>query len=58
MPPRVEVRVLSNDMYRTYHGRFPWVVERHVPFMLINGEVLIPDLSLSISALGHLQERM
>lgn len=43
----VGARVLSNDTYRTYQGRFPWIVERRVSFMVIDGEVLIPDLATS-----------
>lgn len=39
-------RVLSNDVYRNYQGRFPWIVERRVAFMVIKGSVLIPDLAV------------
>jgi hypothetical protein len=39
-------RVLSNDVYRSYQGRCPWIVERRVAFMVIDGKVLIPDLAV------------
>ncbi len=39
-------RVLSNDVYRNYRGRFPWIVERRVPFLVVNAKVLIPDLAI------------
>jgi hypothetical protein len=38
--------VLSNDVYRPYHRRFPWIDERRIPFMVMRGEVLIPDLAV------------
>jgi Zc3h12a-like Ribonuclease NYN domain len=41
---RLGARVVSNDTYREYHRRFPWIRERRVPFMFVNGQLLVPDL--------------
>src|SRR4051794_4319790 len=43
---RLGARVLSNDVFRQHVGRFPWIAERRVPFMLIADQVLIPDLAV------------
>jgi hypothetical protein len=31
--------VVSNDLYRQYREQFPWIDERRVPFMIVNGRV-------------------
>jgi hypothetical protein len=32
-------QILSNDRYGPYHKEYPWVDERRIPFMIINGQV-------------------
>jgi hypothetical protein len=29
---------------RLYRGRFPWIAQRRVPFMFVEGQILVPDL--------------
>jgi hypothetical protein len=43
---RMHAQVVSNDEYRPYRDRFPWVNKRRVPFMIIDGQVELyqPDL--------------
>ena len=32
-------RIVSNDRYRPYQDEYPWIDERRVPLMIINGQV-------------------
>lgn len=43
---RMHAQVVSNDEFRPYRDRFPWINERRVPFMIIDGQVELyqPDL--------------
>ncbi|HBY96831.1 MAG: hypothetical protein M5U01_33540 [Ardenticatenaceae bacterium] len=36
---REEALVVSNDQFEPYQDRFPWIEQRRVPLMIINGEV-------------------
>jgi hypothetical protein len=42
----LDAQVVSNDEFRGYRDRFPWIERRRVPLMLVNGEVELyePDL--------------
>lgn len=31
--------IVSDDIYRQYREQFPWITERRLPFMIINGRV-------------------
>jgi hypothetical protein len=30
--------VISNDMFQPYQEQYPWITERRIPYMIINGE--------------------
>ena len=32
-------RIVTNDQYRDYKDRYPWIPERRLPYMIVNGEV-------------------
>ncbi|HWS54556.1 MAG TPA: hypothetical protein VN228_10530 [Pyrinomonadaceae bacterium] len=32
-------RIVTNDQYRNYKDRYPWIPERRLPYMIVNGEV-------------------
>jgi hypothetical protein len=32
-------RIVTNDQYRDYKERYPWIRERRLPYMIVNGEV-------------------
>lgn len=32
-------RIVTNDQYRDYKERYPWIPERRLPYMIVNGEV-------------------
>ena len=32
-------RIVTNDQYKDYLGRYPWIPERRLPYMIIKGEV-------------------
>ncbi len=33
--------VLSNDTFRQYHGQWPWIEHRRIPYMIINGRFIL-----------------
>lgn len=33
--------VLSNDKFRQYHERWPWIEHRRIPYMVINGRLIL-----------------
>lgn len=41
---REEARIVSNDRYEEYHHDFPWIPDRRVPLMIIDGEVELYEL--------------
>ncbi len=39
------VKIVSNDLFNKYRDEFPWVRDRRVPFMIVDGKVeLYPNL--------------
>ena len=38
--------VVSDDTYRQYRDQFPWIDQRRVPFMIVNGRVELYQPSL------------
>jgi hypothetical protein len=36
---RYDARVVSNDEFESYRDEYPWIEERRVPLMIINGHV-------------------
>lgn len=39
MAEQEDALVVSNDRFQPYHERFPWIEERRLPFMIIEGDV-------------------
>jgi hypothetical protein len=52
---RLDAYVLSNDEFEEYSDRYPWIRERRVPLMIIQGEVELyePKLGGSEGALSN-----
>ena len=38
---RENAYVVTNDEYRDYEERFPWIRDRRVPLMIVEGEVML-----------------
>jgi hypothetical protein len=38
---REDAFVISNDMFQPYQDRYPWIKERRIPYMIVNGEAQI-----------------
>ena len=34
-------RVVTNDRYKDYAERHPWIQERRIPYMIVKGEVVL-----------------
>ena len=34
-----DARIVTNDRYRDYQGRYPWIEDRRLPYMIVKGEV-------------------
>jgi hypothetical protein len=32
-------RIITNDQYRDYRDRYPWIQDRRLPYMIVKGEV-------------------
>jgi hypothetical protein len=43
-------RIVTNDKYLDYQGEYPWIEERRIPLMIINGEVELYENGMEISA--------
>lgn len=41
MADALDADVLSNDRFRQYHRRWPWIEHRRIPFMIIDGRLII-----------------
>lgn len=41
MAQREDAIVVSNDQFRDYARRYPWIKERRVPYMIIDGDVVL-----------------
>ena len=37
----MDADVLSNDTFRQYHGQWPWIEHRRIPYMIINGHFIL-----------------
>lgn len=37
----LDADVLSNDRFRQYHKQWPWIGERRIPYMIIDGRFVI-----------------
>jgi hypothetical protein len=46
---RLDAYVLSNDEFEEYSDRYPWIRERRVPLMIIQGEVELYEPKLGDS---------
>ena len=38
-----DARIVTNDRYRDYQSRYPWVEDRRLPYMIVKGEVHLYD---------------
>ena len=38
---QVNARIVTNDRYKDYAERFPWIQERRLPYMIVKGEVVL-----------------
>jgi hypothetical protein len=36
---REEAFVISNDLFQPYQEQYPWIEDRRIPYMIINGDV-------------------
>ena len=34
-----DARIVTNDRYRDYQSRYPWIESRRLPYMIVKGEV-------------------
>ena len=39
----LDALMVTNDRYRDYAERFPWIPERRLPYMIVKGEVVLYD---------------
>jgi Zc3h12a-like Ribonuclease NYN domain len=40
---QLDARIVTNDRYKDYAERYPWIPERRVPYMIVKGEVVLYD---------------
>jgi hypothetical protein len=38
---QLDARIVTNDRYKDYAERFPWIPERRLPYMIVKGEVVL-----------------
>ena len=38
---QIDARIVTNDRYKDYAERFPWIQERRLPYMIVKGEVVL-----------------
>jgi hypothetical protein len=38
---RANARVVSNDTFEAYRSKYPWVVERRIPYRIFDGEIYL-----------------
>lgn len=38
---QLDARIVTNDRYKDYAERFPWIQERRLPYMIVKGEVVL-----------------
>jgi hypothetical protein len=39
----LDALMVTNDRYRDYADRYPWIPERRLPYMIVKGEVVLYD---------------
>jgi len=39
----LDALIVTNDRYKDYAERFPWIPERRLPYMIVKGEVVLYD---------------
>jgi hypothetical protein len=44
----LDAQIVSNDLFRQYKNSFPKARERRVPFLIIEGNVIIPSHYIEI----------
>ena len=42
---QLDARIVTNDRYRDYAERHPWISERRLPYMIVKGEVMLYEES-------------
>ena len=40
---QLDALMVTNDRYKDYADRYPWVPERRLPYMIVKGEVVLYD---------------
>ena len=40
---QLDALIVTNDRYKDYAERYPWVNERRLPYMIVKGEVVLYD---------------
>jgi predicted nucleic acid-binding protein len=40
---QLDARIVTNDRYKDYAERYPWIPERRLPYMIVKGEVVLYD---------------
>jgi hypothetical protein len=38
---QLDARIVTNDRYKDYAERYPWIEERRLPYMIVKGEVIL-----------------
>src|SRR5215207_4145519 len=38
-----DARVITNDRYKDYLEQYPWITDRRLPYMIVEGEVVLYD---------------
>jgi hypothetical protein len=38
---QLDALMVTNDRYKDYADRFPWIPERRLPYMIVKGEVVL-----------------
>ncbi len=40
---QLNARVVTNDRYKDYTDRYPWITDHRLPYMIVKGEVVLYD---------------
>ncbi|HLM54631.1 MAG TPA: hypothetical protein VK422_00785 [Pyrinomonadaceae bacterium] len=43
-------RIVTNDQYRDYRDRYPWIQDRRLPYMIVKGEVHLYEVDDRLTA--------
>ncbi|HST53011.1 MAG TPA: hypothetical protein VLJ61_13450 [Pyrinomonadaceae bacterium] len=46
---QIDARIVTNDRYKDYAERFPWIQERRLPYMIVKGEVVLYEEQQQLS---------